>query len=52
MQPTLVLDNEFITVRYLSDKKVIHHTVHKPIDGQLFRDALDAGGRVLKEHGA
>ncbi len=52
MQPIIIIDNECITLRYLPAKKIVHHTIHKPIDGQAFRDALDAGGRVLKENGA
>jgi len=50
--PLIIVDNEFITVRYLPDKKIIHHTVHKPIESKLFMEALDAGGEVLRQNGA
>jgi hypothetical protein len=52
MPPIIVVDNEYITVRYLPDKKIIHHTIHKPIETQLFMKALDAGGEVLRQNGA
>jgi hypothetical protein len=52
MQPIIVVDNEYITVRYLPDKKIVYHTVHKPIESRLFMEALDAGGEVLRQNGA
>ena len=50
--PLIIVDTEFITVRYLPDKKIIYHTVHKPIESKLFMQALDAGGEVLRANGA
>src|SRR5512146_773314 len=50
--PINIVDNEYITLRYLPDKKVIYHTVHKPIADQPLREALDAGGAALKQYGA
>jgi hypothetical protein len=52
MKPIIVVNNEYITVRYLPDKKIIYHTVHKPIESRLFMDALDAGGVVMRQNGA
>ena len=52
MLPITVVDNEYITLQYLPDKKIIYHTVHKPIQAQLFKEALDAGGVVLRQNGA
>lgn len=49
MPPIIIVDNEYITVRYLPDKKIIYHTVHKPVESRLFMEALDAGGKVLRE---
>jgi hypothetical protein len=48
----IIVDNEYITIRYLSDKGVIYHTIHKPVGGPLFRDALNDGTAALKKHGA
>ncbi len=50
--PVIIVDNEYITVRYLPDKKIIYHTVHQPIESKLFMSALDAGGEVLRQKGA
>src|SRR5690606_29287584 len=47
-------DNEFVTVEYVPDKGMIHHTIHMPIGDrvQMFMEALDAGTEALREHGA
>lgn len=47
-----IVDNESITVQYLPDKKIIYHTVHKPISGQPLREALWAGTQALRQYGA
>jgi hypothetical protein len=47
-----IFESEFITVEYLSDKKIISHVIHKPVGGQHFRDALNAGTDALIERGA
>ncbi len=51
MEPVLIADNEYITMKYLPDKKCIYHVIHKPIPDQPFRDALDAGTEALKRYG-
>lgn len=52
MPEVIIVDNEFITVKYLDDKQIIYHTVHKPISDQQLKDALNAGTEALKEFGA
>ena len=52
MPPIIIVDNEFITLKYLSDKKIVYHTIHQPFGGQMFRDALLAGTEALKENKA
>lgn len=52
MAPVAIVDNEFITVNYLPDYGIIHHTIHKPFGGQPFRDALNAGTEALANYGA
>jgi hypothetical protein len=52
MSPITIVDNEYITIEYLPDEKIIHHTIHKPVGGQPFRDALNAGTETLAKHGA
>ncbi|MBN2303064.1 MAG: hypothetical protein JXQ72_01215 [Anaerolineae bacterium] len=51
MSEIIVYEDEFITVRYLDDKKLIYHTVHKPFPDQVLRDALIAGSDALKKYG-
>ena len=48
MPPIVILDNEYITIKYLPDKKIIYHTVHQPFGGQPLRDALIAGFDALQ----
>jgi len=52
MSPIIIVDNEYITLQYLPDKKIIYHTIHKPIADQMLKDALNAGTESLKEYGA
>ncbi len=52
MSPITVFDDEHMTVEYLADKKIVYHTIHKPVGGQVFRDALMAGTAALKQYGA
>ena len=47
-----ILDNEYVTLWYLPDKKIIHHQFHKFMHGQAFRDALNAGTNAMKKYGA
>lgn len=44
-----IYDSEYITVEYWPEKKLIYHTIHKPIAEQLdiFKAALDAGSDAL-----
>lgn len=51
MQPITVVDNEYITLQYLPDKKCIYHVVHKPIPHLSLVDALNAGSEALKKYG-
>ena len=52
MSPIIILDNEYITVQYVPEIRSIYHTIHKPIDGQPLKDALNAGTDALKQYGA
>lgn len=52
MEFITVVNNEFISVQYLPDKKIIYHVIHQPISGQPLRDALDAGTEALQRYGA
>ncbi|MFN8528503.1 MAG: hypothetical protein U0670_07820 [Anaerolineae bacterium] len=52
MQSIIIADNEFLTLRYLPDKKLVYHTIHKPItDDEVLKATLDIGTEALKRYG-
>jgi hypothetical protein len=52
MSRITLVENEYITLEYLTDKKIIYHTIHKPIGSQALRAALNTGTEALKKYGA
>jgi hypothetical protein len=52
MSKIVVMDDECITIECFPEKGLIYHTIHKPISGQPFRDALNAGTEMFIKHGA
>lgn len=50
--PETIIDNEFATLLYYPDKKIVHHKFHKFFTGQPLRDVLNRGTELLREHGA
>ena len=53
MSPIIIVDNEFVTLQYLPDKRTIYHTIHKPIsEDDVLKAFLSAGTEALKKHGA
>ena len=50
--PVTVLNNEFATVWYHPDGKIVHHQFHKFIFGQAFRDVLTRGAEIFEQYGA
>jgi hypothetical protein len=50
MEGIILYDHESITIQYIPTKRFIYHTVHKPVSGQIFRDALMAGTDGLIKH--
>jgi hypothetical protein len=46
------LDNEFITIWYYTDKKIVHHEYHKFMQGEPRRESLMAGTALLRKHNA
>ncbi len=48
-----VIDNEFITMWYHPEEKIVHHQFHtKTINGKILRDALNTGAELLKKNHA
>jgi hypothetical protein len=53
MPKTTVMDNEYITIWYHTEEKIVHHKFHtKTIYGKTFRDALNTGAELLKNNKA
>lgn len=52
MSGIIIVDNDYITLRYHEDKKIIYHTVHKPIPDDILREAVNAGTETMQEYGA
>jgi hypothetical protein len=52
MSDITVIDNEYATLVYHSDAKIVHHTFHKPISGEKFREVLNTGLELFKQHRA
>lgn len=52
MSKITLYNSEYITVEYWEDKKLIYHTIHQPISGQLemFKAALNAGTAALEKY--
>ena len=48
----MILDNEFMTLWYHPDKKIIHHEFHKFTQGETLRDCLSAGAEQMEFKGA
>ena len=52
MTTQTIVENEFATLMYHTDTKILHHIFHKQIKGEAFRHLLNSGIEVLQEHGA
>ena len=52
MPPETIIKNEFATLLYYPQSKIIHHQFHKPTFGKTFRNVLMQGLRILKQHHA
>jgi hypothetical protein len=52
MFETIIIQNEYATLRYYPDTKIVHHTFYKPISGQEFRNVLNTGAKTLEKNQA
>jgi malonyl CoA-acyl carrier protein transacylase len=50
--PTTILDDEFATLWYHPDEKVVHHKIHKFLVAGVFERLLNTGAELLEKHGA
>ena len=51
-QVQIIVDNEYGTLRYHSDKRIIHHSWHKSTYGAEFRAILNAGIETMRANQA
>lgn len=52
MNTTTVIDNEYVTLMVHPEEKIVHHQLHKPMAGEVFRTMLLTGVEQLKLHAA
>jgi hypothetical protein len=52
MADITLIQNEYATLVYHPDSKIVHHTFLKPISGQYFRDVLNMGIETLNKYNA
>ena len=52
MSTMTIIDNEYATLWYHPNKKIVHHQFHKYIYGQPFRDVLTKGAEIFEKYGA
>lgn len=52
MSANIIIDNEYATLCYYPEHGIIHHTFHKPIGGQPFRDVLLNGLKTMQANKA
>lgn len=52
MSPITVINDEFATLVYEPEQKIVHHTFHKPLPSTEFRRVLDTGAELFAKHQA
>ena len=52
MPPQTIIDDEFVTLWYHPDEKVIHHKIHKFLVSGVFERLLGTGAELMEKHGA
>ncbi len=52
MDDIRVLDNEYATLIYHTDKKIVHHTFHQKVSGEEFQNILKSGVECLEKYSA
>lgn len=52
MSTMTILSNDYATLMYHPDKKIVHHVLHQTVQGEAFRNVLNEGLEVFKKYGA
>ncbi|MEO1162273.1 MAG: hypothetical protein AAFV98_00695 [Chloroflexota bacterium] len=48
----ILIDNQYVTLQYHEDTKIVHHIYHHGIAGDYLKNALMRGTEALKKHNA
>ena len=51
LSKTTVIDNDFATLWYYPEDKIVHHQFHRFMYGQAFRDVIMKGADLFEQHG-
>jgi hypothetical protein len=52
MAKITLINNQYATLDFHTDTKIVHHIFHKPIGDEKFREVLLTGAETLKKYGA
>lgn len=52
MPKLTIIDNEYASLWFYPEHKIVHHKFHQFIFGQPFRDVLNRGADLLQQHHA
>ena len=52
MAKITIFENDYVTLWYYPEKRIVHHQFHKFLHGDPFREALTEGTNTLKQYGA
>ena len=52
MSKLTIIDNEFASLWYYPETKIVHHKIKKYIFGKTLQDLLNKGSEILKKNGA
>lgn len=47
-----ILENDYVSLYFHTDKKIVHHIYKPPIGGEHLKHALNTGVKLLKEYNA
>lgn len=52
MSTMTIIDNKHVTLMYHPETKIVHHIFHQTVQGEVFRETLNAGMEVFKKYEA
>ena len=52
MSVVRIFDDSFVTLLYYPESKIVHHEFHQTVQGQVYRNVLNRGLEVFRQHDA